>query len=279
MSSKIVLGAAEYGTLTNREIDCLLSTAIENNIQILDTAHGYSGSEEKIGYFANRDKLLINTKIGWPDPTIFTPKGIRRSLDESLSRLQLERINTFFIHSLSENYLTHDNILTLVNLKVEGKIQNIGYSGDGSDLKSAISIYDFDEYMATFNIIDQTNYALLEAVEESKIIYFKHVLAKLIWKQFTLKRRIQRNTLVRTISRKQPLPESFKDYCDRFSRLQPYLPDKNRLLIFLEFALFQGNRNRSVILGTRNPIHLLEAREIEDSFDLARTEEFLKYSN
>jgi len=265
--SRIVLGAAEYGYLSQREVNQLLQTALEHSIDFIDTAHGYSGSEERIGNFLDREKFLINTKIGWPDATLFSVKTIKKTLEDSLVRLKLERINTLFIHSLGEEYLTDENLQALQELKIEGKIDKIGYSGDGKNLKSALSIFEFDELMATINILDQGNYELLNTLTNEKIVYFKHILAQAIWRHFTVKRRLQRNSFVRAISMKPALPESFVDYCYRFSRVEALIPGRDYVKAFLEFALFSGTRNQFAVVGTKNHEHLLEAIEIEKTFD------------
>jgi aryl-alcohol dehydrogenase-like predicted oxidoreductase len=84
MTSRLVLGAANYGKLTQSEVDRLLGTAYEQGINRIDTAHGYENSESRIGVFLKTNKEFeVNTKVGLPDPTVFTPSGIRLSIEES----------------------------------------------------------------------------------------------------------------------------------------------------------------------------------------------------
>jgi hypothetical protein len=279
MKSKLVLGAAEYRLLSQQKVNTLLSTALENSIYLVDTAHGYPGSEERIGNFSDRDKFLINTKIGWPDATLFSSKRIKKTLESSLARLKLEQINTLFIHSLGKEYLTYDNLEVLEELKKEGKIVKVGYSGDGKNLKSALRIFDFDEYMATINIIDQSNYELLNSLVKEKTIYFKHVLAQTIWRHFTFKGRLKRNSFARAVFMKPALPEPLKDYCHRFSKLEPLLPVGNYVKTFLEFALFSGTREQFVVVGTNHCGHLLEAIEIEKYFVSSSANDMSVYAN
>ena len=50
MTSRLVLGAANYGRLTQAEVDKLLGTALELGINKIDTAHRYEDSEKKNRY-------------------------------------------------------------------------------------------------------------------------------------------------------------------------------------------------------------------------------------
>lgn len=51
MSSRLVLGAATYGRMSQNEVNALLGAALESGITKVDTAHGYEGSETRIGFF------------------------------------------------------------------------------------------------------------------------------------------------------------------------------------------------------------------------------------
>lgn len=52
--SRLVLGGAAYGRLSQKEVNRLLETALECGIDRIDTAHGYEGSEERIGFFLKK---------------------------------------------------------------------------------------------------------------------------------------------------------------------------------------------------------------------------------
>ena len=89
MTSRLVLGAANYGRLTQAEVDKLLGTALELGINKIDTAHRYEDSEKKIGIALKVNKgFSVNTKACPYGPELFTPTGIlgRRKFEKTRDR-------------------------------------------------------------------------------------------------------------------------------------------------------------------------------------------------
>ena len=264
MASRLVLGAANYGKISQGEVNSLLGTALELGITRIDTAYGYENSEVRIGaYLKNNKEFEVNTKVGLPDPKVFTPTGIRLSIEESLRRLGLESLGTLFVHSLPANFLTDENIDALQSLKSEGKIKRIGYAGDGEDLATSIRIGRFDDFMATFNIIDQANSSELRKTLDSSGIYYKLAMAQAVWTSLEWKRRIKSHKMVRNLFGKPPVPESWADYCFRFNRFKSEFDETDYATAFLRFALFSGSANQYVVLGTLNERHIRDAVKVE----------------
>jgi aryl-alcohol dehydrogenase-like predicted oxidoreductase len=264
MTSRLVLGTANYGRLSQTEVDKLLGTALELGIDKLDTAHRYEDSEKKIGISLKLNQgFTINTKACPYGPELFTPTGIRFSVEESLRRLGIERIGTLFTHSIPPKFLTDENIETLILLKKEGKIERIGFSGDNSDLSYAIDIDVFDDFQVTMNIIDQANLVQVRRVPEYSNVYYKLSMAQAVWTCLEWKNRVKSNKRIRIILKKPPVPDSWADYRARFNRLLPELNQDDFPSIFLRFALFSGSKNQFVILGSSNPQHIREAASIE----------------
>jgi aryl-alcohol dehydrogenase-like predicted oxidoreductase len=101
--SRLVLGGASFGKFSQSSVDLLLHAAIECGIEKIDTAPGYGDSEKRIGQFLNGQSLFsINSKVGMPDPSLFSPSGIKFSVENSLRDLGVEQIETLFIHSLDK---------------------------------------------------------------------------------------------------------------------------------------------------------------------------------
>lgn len=205
MTSRLVLGGATYGRISQTEVNQLLETALESGITRIDTAHGYEGSEEKIGLFLRgKIQFEVNSKVGRPDPSIFTPLGIRSSVEDSLRRLGIDSLGTLFVHSLDAKFLTKENIATMLLLKQEGKIRRIGYAGDGNNLRSAVDLGAFDDFMATFNIIDQSNAQIIKKMPTDSGIHYKLAMGQAIWTDLELKRRIRNNKSLRFLFRRPP---------------------------------------------------------------------------
>ena len=264
MTSRLVLGTANYGRLSQAEVDKLLGTALELGIDKLDTAHRYEDSEKKIGVSLRLNQgFTINTKACPYGPEFFTPTGIRFSIEESLRRLGVESIGTLFTHSIPPKFLTNENIETMFLLKKEGKIERIGFSGDNSDLTYAIDIGTFDDFQVTMNIIDQANLHQVRRVPETSNVYYKLSMAQANWTCLEWKNRVKSNKRIREILKKPPVSDSWADYRARFNRLLPELNQDDFPPMFLRFALFSGSKNQFVILGSSNPQHIREASSIE----------------
>lgn len=265
--SRLVLGGASFGKIAQRAVDELLNVAAECGIQRIDTAPGYPDSEKRIGKFLARNhEFQVNTKVGQPDPSQFNPPGIKSSVERSLRDLGIEQIETLFIHSLSAAYLTDENIGALIALKKQGKIARVGYSGDGEDLLAALRHKEFDDFMMTFNIIDQSNSEAFSIVEGAKNFYFKIPLAQAIWRSQRLDRRLASLKMARKLWGKPPLPDSWLDYRMRFGKFKGHLESKDYATEFLEFALFSEPASHYVVIGTTSLQHIKNAVEVESQY-------------
>ncbi len=155
---RFVLGCAVIGGLY-RPVDeatavGMLEAAWESGVRAFDTAPHYGAglSERRVGAFLRqfpRDSFTLSTKVGRllvpTDDDVegvdgffggdhnrrvrdYSADGVRRSLEESLSRLGLDRIDTALIHD-PEDYM--DDALTqacpaLVELREQGVIRSVG---------------------------------------------------------------------------------------------------------------------------------------------------------
>ena len=262
--SRLVLGGASFGKLSQLEVDRILNFAHDRGITKIDTARGYPNSEKRIGsYLKMHNAFRVNTKVGLPDPSLFTPKGIRDSLEISLRNLNTERVGTLFIHSLPKSFFTDKNIGEMVKLKQDGKVERIGYSGDGTDLESALCIEAMDDFMFTYNIIDQSNSFAFSKMNFGGEAYIKIPLAQGIWRSLQFDRQIASSKLMRFLFNKPPLPESWIDYKRRFQKLRGTFLSREYPSEFLKFSLYAENSKQFVVLGTSSLVHIEEAIQIE----------------
>ncbi len=129
--------------------------AIELGVNFIDTAHSYGDSEDKIGAAIKgiREKLFISTKTHFR-----TKSEVKRSIEESLHRLAIDKIDLIFIHGVdSDEELEHRLKMGVLEAMKEAretaKVDYIGISGHQNDvLVRAIKTGEFDVVMATYNI-------------------------------------------------------------------------------------------------------------------------------
>jgi pyridoxine 4-dehydrogenase len=115
-----------------------LRRAVELGVNFIDTADSYGPyvSEELIAeaLFPYPDGLVIATKAGWersgPAQWLHnaSPDHLRASVEGSLKRLRLERIDVFQLH-IPDPAVSYDATMeTLAALRQQGKIRHVGLS-------------------------------------------------------------------------------------------------------------------------------------------------------
>ncbi|ANY69311.1 oxidoreductase [Paenibacillus sp. BIHB 4019] len=156
----------------------LVRTAIENGINMLDTAYLYGNgrSEELIGEvvkeIGDRSKVVIATKVSpkFADGKLVmdnSPAFLREEAEKSLKRLQTDYIDLLYIHYPDQHTPKDEAIGALKQLKDEGKIRSIGLSNFSLD---QLHVANKDQYVDVF----QGEYNLLNRKAESD--YFPYTI-------------------------------------------------------------------------------------------------------
>lgn len=137
-----------YGTAPDRrEMTELLAEAVDMGYTFFDTAEVYGTLEEPhhnetlLGKSLKsvRDKIVIATKFGLrfdvesgkvPYPLVpdSRPETIRRSVEGSLSRLQTDHIDLYYLHRVDPSVPIEEVADVMQNLMQEGKILHWGIS-------------------------------------------------------------------------------------------------------------------------------------------------------
>lgn len=142
----------------------LLKYSIEKGINFIDTARGYTDSEEKIGQVLPeyRNEVIIATKAMSKDYT-----GMAKEIELSLTNLRVDSIDLYQCHNVRsieslEQILSEDGAYqALLKAKEQEKIKHIGVtSHKPSVLIEAVKRDKFDTVQVPFNIIER------EALEE-----------------------------------------------------------------------------------------------------------------
>ena len=120
----------------------LIRGAFERGITLFDTAEAYGpgDNEELLGAALEpfRDQVVIATKFGFTngrpqDGVDSRPERIRQVAEESLKRLQTDRIDLFYQHRVDPNVPMEDVAGTVRDLIAEGKVGHFGLSEAGVD--------------------------------------------------------------------------------------------------------------------------------------------------
>lgn len=188
-------GAANVGNLhrafDDDEARALLDAVWESGVRYFDTAphYGLGLSERRLGAFLAtkpRDEFVVSTKVGRllvPDPdgagTLdlanyfvvpadhrrvwdFSAAGVRRSLEESLERLGLDRVDVIYVHD-PERYdleaALRDGLNAAAALREEGVVSAIGVgSMETRALRAAASsgLVDLLMVAGRYTLVDQS---------------------------------------------------------------------------------------------------------------------------
>lgn len=162
----------------------LVRTGLANGINFLDTAYvyGLGRSEELIGEvvkeYGNRSELVIASKaahkfVGNEMVVDNSPAFLKQAVEESLTRLQTDYIDLFYIHFPDQDTPKDEAVGTLKQLKDEGKIRSIGVSNFSIEqLKEANKDGYVDVYQGEYNLLSrQAEKEFFPYAEENQISF------------------------------------------------------------------------------------------------------------
>lgn len=128
-----------YSLPDEREVHALLHGVLDLGVRFIDTAPAYGLSEERIGkaLAGRRAEFVLSTKTGenfeeGSSEYDYSAAGTRLSLARSLQRLRTDYLDMVFVHSNGrDEYIQRhtDVVETLLELKQQGMIRAIGFSG------------------------------------------------------------------------------------------------------------------------------------------------------
>lgn len=161
-----------WGEADDEESVAAIRHAVESGVNWVDTAafYGRGHSEEVVGKalapWKGSGDIYVFTKCGlrWDpgdpegDPTNnLTPESIRHEIDESLRRLNLDRIDLYQFHWPDElGTPVEESWSTMAELVDEGKVRWIGVSNFGIDLlERCQAIRRVDSLQPPLNLIDR----------------------------------------------------------------------------------------------------------------------------
>lgn len=133
-----------YGPATEKSEGVkLLRAAFERGVTFFDTAEAYGpfANEEMVGAALApfRDQVVIATKFGFKDGVSSggldsRPERIRIVVEQSLKRLQTDRIDLLYQHRVDPNVPMEDVAGTVRDLIQEGKVKHFGMSEAGGEM-------------------------------------------------------------------------------------------------------------------------------------------------
>jgi aryl-alcohol dehydrogenase-like predicted oxidoreductase len=124
------------GLGTNRLTDTpenhrFLQAAADAGIDLIDTAHLYTGGESEAAIGAALapfpENLVVATKGGYR-PGEGAPDRLRSQIEQSFERLHVDRISLYYLHRLDPETPLEETLEVLADYRDDGRIESIGLS-------------------------------------------------------------------------------------------------------------------------------------------------------
>jgi aryl-alcohol dehydrogenase-like predicted oxidoreductase len=157
-SSRVIFGAAALGRMDQDAADRLLPLLLEFGVNHIDTAAGYGDSELRLAPWmaARRGEFFLATKTGDRNGA-----GARASLERSLTRLGVDRVDLIQLHNLVEEDDWNEvmspggAVGALARARDEGLVRFLGVTGHGLRIarmhRRSLERFDFDSVLLPYN--------------------------------------------------------------------------------------------------------------------------------
>ncbi|CEK36098.1 aldo/keto reductase ferredoxin,hypothetical protein,2,5-diketo-D-gluconate reductase A,Predicted oxidoreductase,voltage-dependent potassium channel beta subunit,Aldo/keto reductase family [[Clostridium] sordellii] len=165
--NRIGFGGIPIQRVTQQDTNKIIDELINQGINFIDSARGYTVSEEYIGNAieGKRDKFILASKS-----MSRTYEDMLKDVDITLENFKTDYIDLYQLHNVkSDEYenIFNDNMAykALLDCKSQGKIKNIGITSHSIDtIKKAVRDEKFDTIQFPYNIVeDQADEIFREA--------------------------------------------------------------------------------------------------------------------
>lgn len=169
--------------ITDEQAFMVFKEAFDSGISFFDTGFNYGYAEKRLGLCIKelekagikRSDIIIETKCGETlkedgsyGPSDYSPEWIKRSIDISLQRLQLDYIDMLAIHGGSIGSYSSQLMTLLDDYKSQGIIRAYGVSGGvrTETIEWICKENNFDFVMLTYNIMTQDREDLIQRLHD-----------------------------------------------------------------------------------------------------------------
>lgn len=282
--SSIGMGCVTFG----REIDLptsfeVMDHALEQGITLFDTAEAYAGgaSETVLGKWIAqrkvRDQIVLATKVSGT----LSRQRVISSAEESLKRLQTDRIDLFQLHIWDDQTPLEETLEALTTLVEQGKIRSIGCSNWSAcqvsmalDLIQKKGLARLESVQPPYNLVQrdiEADLLPLCADQGVGVISYSPLAAGFLTGKYRQGQEIPKGTRFDVIPGHQPIYFTTHGY-DTLSQLETLAQETGRSMVQLALAWVLNQANiTSVLIGARNKAQIdqaLEAAKVKLGRDL-----------
>lgn len=155
----------------------LVKAAVAAGIQMIDTAHSYTGgqSEETIGAALDpiSEGSIVATKGGGgPDPGRGRPEILRAQIEDSLRRLRTKRIALYYLHRVDPQTPLEESLGAIKEYRDRGKILHVGLSEVGIDqIERARQVVPIAAVQNHYNLSERKYEAVVDYCAGEDIVF------------------------------------------------------------------------------------------------------------
>lgn len=176
-SSRVLLGAAAFGDVTQAQADASLELALAMGVNHVDVAASYGDAELRLGDWIRRHgrPFFLATKTEKR-----TAKAAFEEIQRSLERLHVDQVDLLQLHNLTdpqewETALGPSGALeAALRAREEGLVRFIGVTGHGLSVavmhRRALERFDFDSVLLPFSYVLAQNEQYLRDFEALRTV-------------------------------------------------------------------------------------------------------------
>lgn len=172
---------ARIGLGTNRltktrDNVALVQAAAAAGVQMIDTAHSYTGgqSEETIGaaLLPVPPSCIVATKGGIGGPGRGRPEVLRAEIEQSLRRLKTDSIALYYLHRVDPDTPIEESLAAIKEYRDLGKIQHVGISEVGIDqIERARQVVPIAAVQNHYNLSERKYEAVVDYCAGEDIVF------------------------------------------------------------------------------------------------------------
>jgi len=277
-ASSLGMGCVTFGREIERET-CfdVMDRAIERGITLFDTAEAYASgaSETVLGQWIAergvRDRIVLATKVSGT----LTKQRVISSAEESLRRLQTDRIDLFQLHVWDNTTPLEESLAALTTLVEQGKVRAIGCSNWSAwQLSKALLLIQaggfapMQSVQPPYNLVQreiETDLLPLCADQNIGVLSYSPLGAGFLTGKYRRGQEVPKGTRFDVIPGHQPI--YFTDHGYRvLERMDEAAARSGRSMVQLALSWVLSRTNTtSVLIGARHPAQVDQAFEAESA--------------
>jgi pyridoxine 4-dehydrogenase len=159
-----------------RENVALIKAAVAAGVQMIDTAHLYTGgqSEETIGEALSPvpEGTMVATKGGFGGGRRGRPEALRSEIEESLLRLRAATIALYYLHRVDPQTPIEESLGAIKEYQDRGRIRHIGISEVGIEqIERARKVVTVVAVQNQYNLVERKYDNVVDYCEREGIVF------------------------------------------------------------------------------------------------------------